>query len=58
MAASSCSTPAPGFTDGLVRNMMISAEWNESQAGFTLATGQPTVVNDYGERGPLHGPRT
>ncbi len=38
-----------GFTDGLVRNMMISAEWNESQAGFTLATGQPTVAHDYGE---------
>ena len=38
-----------GFTDGLVRNMMISAEWNESQAGFTLATGQPTVAHDYHE---------
>ncbi len=38
-----------GFTDGLVRNMMISAEWNESQAGFTLATGQPTVAHDYAE---------
>jgi diguanylate cyclase (GGDEF)-like protein len=35
-----------GFSDGLVRHLIVSAEWNESQAGFTLATGQPTVVND------------
>ncbi len=35
-----------GFSDGLVRHLLISAEWNESQAGFTLATGQATVVND------------
>ncbi len=35
-----------GFADGLNHNLMLSAEWNDSQAGFTLVTGQATVVDD------------
>jgi diguanylate cyclase (GGDEF)-like protein len=39
----------PRFPDGLAPDLVLSAEWNDSQAGFTLVTGQPTVVDDYME---------
>jgi diguanylate cyclase (GGDEF)-like protein/PAS domain S-box-containing protein len=35
-----------GFREGLVRNATVSADWADSQAGFTVLTKQPVVVED------------
>jgi diguanylate cyclase (GGDEF)-like protein/PAS domain S-box-containing protein len=35
-----------GFGEGLVRNATVSADWAESQAGFTILTTRPIVVTD------------
>jgi diguanylate cyclase (GGDEF)-like protein/PAS domain S-box-containing protein len=35
-----------GFREGLVRNVSVSADWSESQAGFTLLTKEPVVLED------------
>jgi diguanylate cyclase (GGDEF)-like protein/PAS domain S-box-containing protein len=36
-----------GFREGLVRNITVSADWADSQAGFTLLTKEPVVVDDF-----------
>jgi diguanylate cyclase (GGDEF)-like protein/PAS domain S-box-containing protein len=35
-----------GFREGLVRNARVSADWADSQAGFTILTKEPTIVED------------
>jgi diguanylate cyclase (GGDEF)-like protein/PAS domain S-box-containing protein len=35
-----------GFRPGLVRNIKVSADWSESQAGFTMLVKEPVIVED------------
>jgi diguanylate cyclase (GGDEF)-like protein/PAS domain S-box-containing protein len=35
-----------GFREGLVRNISVSADWADSQAGFTVLAKEPVVVED------------
>ena len=35
-----------GFREGLVRNITVSADWSDSQAGFTMLAKEPVVVED------------
>jgi diguanylate cyclase (GGDEF)-like protein/PAS domain S-box-containing protein len=35
-----------GFREGLVRNITVSADWADSQAGFTVLAKEPVVVHD------------
>jgi diguanylate cyclase (GGDEF)-like protein/PAS domain S-box-containing protein len=35
-----------GFREGLVRNITVSADWADSQAGFTMLTKEPVIVED------------
>jgi diguanylate cyclase (GGDEF)-like protein/PAS domain S-box-containing protein len=35
-----------GFREGLVRNITLPADWAESQAGFTILTKEPVIVED------------
>jgi diguanylate cyclase (GGDEF)-like protein/PAS domain S-box-containing protein len=35
-----------GFREGLVRNVSLSADWADSQAGFTMLTKEPLIVED------------
>ncbi len=35
-----------GFREGLVRNITVSADWADSQAGFTMLAKEPVVVED------------
>jgi diguanylate cyclase (GGDEF)-like protein/PAS domain S-box-containing protein len=35
-----------GFREGLVRNITVSADWADSQAGFTVLAKEPVVVDD------------
>ena len=40
-----------GFREGLVRNVKLSADWSDSQAGFTMLVKEPIRVEDIaGER--------
>jgi diguanylate cyclase (GGDEF)-like protein/PAS domain S-box-containing protein len=35
-----------GFREGLVRNITVSADWSDSQAGFTMLAKEPVIVHD------------
>ena len=35
-----------GFREGLVRNITVSADWADSQAGFTMLTKEPVILED------------
>jgi len=35
-----------GFREGLVRNITVSADWADSQAGFTVLAKEPVIVDD------------
>jgi diguanylate cyclase (GGDEF)-like protein/PAS domain S-box-containing protein len=35
-----------GFREGLVRNITLPADWADSQAGFTILTKEPVIVED------------
>jgi diguanylate cyclase (GGDEF)-like protein/PAS domain S-box-containing protein len=35
-----------GFREGLVRNVTVSADWSDSQAGFTMLAKEPVTVAD------------
>ena len=35
-----------GFREGLVRNVSVSADWADSQAGFTMLAKEPVIVED------------
>ena len=35
-----------GFREGLVRNITVSADWADSQAGFTMLAKEPVIVQD------------
>jgi diguanylate cyclase (GGDEF)-like protein len=36
-----------GFREGLVRNISVSADWADSQAGFTMLAKEPVIVEDF-----------